>query len=174
MFARSVLVLLALTGGPTTLSAPSRLAEARLEGGAQQPQRGAETMASYCRSCHGLSLIAQQRLAPDDWTREVDKMMRWGARVPDNQKQPLVNYLAETFRMARPMGNVNRYLLEGTGVDLVRAGCLGCHDDRLIGAQPHTRTEWGQIVDRMIEWGAAVPRTRTSEVVDYLTSHFGH
>lgn len=155
MFSLSVLVLFVMLGG------------------AQQPQTGAETMSSSCTSCHGVSLIAQQRLALDGWTREVDKMVRWGARVPDNQKQALLAYLVETFRTARPMGNVNRYLPEGTGADLVRAGCFGCHEDRFIGAQPHTRAEWSQIVDRMIEWGASVPRTRTSEVVDYLTSHFG-
>ena len=144
-----------------------------LLGRAQQPQTGAKTMLSSCTSCHGVSLIAQQRLALDGWTREVDKMVRWGARVPDDQKQALVTYLVETFRVARPMGNVNRYLPEGTGADLVRAGCLWCHDDRVIGTQPHTAAEWSQIVDRMIEWGASVPRTRTSEVVEYLTIHFG-
>ena len=68
---------------------------------------------------------------------------------------------------------MNRYPPDGTGAELARAGCLGCHDDRFIGQQPRTRGEWSQIVDRMIEWGAAIPRTRTAEVVEYLTTRFG-
>jgi hypothetical protein len=166
MFGPDVLLLFALLGSQATLSAPARL-------GAQPPRTGAETMASSCTPCHGMSLIAQQRLGADGWTREVDKMIRWGARVPEDQKQALVDYLAETFRLARPAGNVNRHLPESAGVELVRAGCLGCHDDRFIGQQPRTRGEWSQIVDRMIGWGAAIPRGRINDVVDYLTTRFG-
>lgn len=50
-----------------------------------------------CLSCHGADLTEQQRLSPTGWTREVEKMMRWGASVTDAEKADLVAYLAARF-----------------------------------------------------------------------------
>lgn len=50
-----------------------------------------------CLSCHGADLTEQQRLTPIGWTREVEKMMRWGAQVTDAEKADLVAYLASRF-----------------------------------------------------------------------------
>ena len=44
--------------------------------------------------CHGTSLIAQQRLDRNGWTRELDKMIRWGARVAPEERRGLADYLA--------------------------------------------------------------------------------
>ncbi len=46
-----------------------------------------------CLSCHGRDLVEQQRLTHGGWTREVDKMIRWGAQVPDADKDTLVRFL---------------------------------------------------------------------------------
>jgi hypothetical protein len=46
-----------------------------------------------CTACHGPDLIDQQRLTRTGWQREVEKMMRWGARVPETEKETLVEYL---------------------------------------------------------------------------------
>jgi mono/diheme cytochrome c family protein len=50
-----------------------------------------------CLSCHGADLTEQQRLTPIGWTREVEKMMRWGAQVDDTEKGALVDYLAARY-----------------------------------------------------------------------------
>lgn len=50
-----------------------------------------------CTSCHGNDLVEQQRLTPAGWTREVEKMMRWGARVPDTEKDVLVRFLSSRY-----------------------------------------------------------------------------
>jgi len=50
-----------------------------------------------CLTCHEADIIEQQKLTPTGWTRSVEKMMRWGASVPDADKQPLVDYLASRF-----------------------------------------------------------------------------
>jgi DMSO/TMAO reductase YedYZ molybdopterin-dependent catalytic subunit len=47
-----------------------------------------------CRVCHDDDLSAQQRLTRDGWGREVDKMIRWGARVSPDERGPLVEFLA--------------------------------------------------------------------------------
>jgi mono/diheme cytochrome c family protein len=50
-----------------------------------------------CLVCHGADLTEQQRLSPTGWTREVEKMMRWGARVGDAEKPALVEFLSSRF-----------------------------------------------------------------------------
>ena len=57
----------------------------------------AQLMLSCTASCHGPSLIAQQRLGREAWNREVDKMIGWGAKVSPAEKDALVNYLARMF-----------------------------------------------------------------------------
>jgi cytochrome c553 len=53
--------------------------------------------ARACLVCHGEDLIAAQRLTRAGWTREVDKMIRWGAAVPEAGKAALVDDLAARF-----------------------------------------------------------------------------
>jgi hypothetical protein len=50
-----------------------------------------------CLSCHGADLTEQQRLTPAGWTREVEKMIRWGAAVSESEKPVLAAYLAARF-----------------------------------------------------------------------------
>jgi hypothetical protein len=64
--------------------------------------QGLTTALTCTGSCHGPSLIAQQRLDTAGWTREVNKMIGWGAVVPDNEKDALVAFLARTFNNNRP------------------------------------------------------------------------
>ncbi len=53
-----------------------------------------------CRVCHDDDLSAQQRLTSAGWGREVDKMVRWGAKVSAEEKPALVAYL--TSRWGHP------------------------------------------------------------------------
>ena len=50
-----------------------------------------------CLVCHEDDLIEAQRLSREGWTREVDKMIRWGAAVPAVEKDALVDYLAARY-----------------------------------------------------------------------------
>ena len=59
--------------------------------------KGAELARDKCVSCHEADLIVSQRLSRQGWTREVDKMIRWGAVVTDVEKEPLVDYLVRNF-----------------------------------------------------------------------------
>ncbi len=52
------------------------------------------TFKRACLSCHGTDLVEQQRLTRAGWVREVEKMMRWGAPVPADAKDALVDHLA--------------------------------------------------------------------------------
>jgi len=55
---------------------------------------GAAIVRTRCVACHGTAMIEQQRLTAAGWAREVDKMRNWGAAVTDEEKDPLIEYLA--------------------------------------------------------------------------------
>jgi hypothetical protein len=50
-----------------------------------------------CYACHSADLLVQQRLTPRQWTATVEKMMRWGAVVPEPKKTPIIDYLSKNF-----------------------------------------------------------------------------
>ena len=50
-----------------------------------------------CLNCHSADMTLQQRLNDKQWAAEIDKMVGWGAAVPEDQKAALVAYLVEHF-----------------------------------------------------------------------------
>ena len=50
-----------------------------------------------CLGCHEERIILQQRLSKAAWTKEVDKMTKWGAVVDPNDHDALVDYLSTNF-----------------------------------------------------------------------------
>jgi cytochrome c5 len=50
-----------------------------------------------CLTCHEADLVEAQRLTRAGWVRTVDKMIRWGAAVPDADKEGLIDYLAARY-----------------------------------------------------------------------------
>jgi cytochrome c5 len=50
-----------------------------------------------CLTCHDADLVESQRLTRAGWVRTVDKMIRWGASVPEADKEGLVDYLAARY-----------------------------------------------------------------------------
>ena len=50
-----------------------------------------------CVVCHDADLIAQQRLDETGWSRELDKMGRWGATLNDDERRRLLAYLVRHF-----------------------------------------------------------------------------
>jgi hypothetical protein len=71
-----------------------------------------------CSECHDSGIIVQQRLGKAAWTKEVDKMIKWGAVVDPGDRNAFIEYLSENFptdsepyvapRTARPKKNFGR------------------------------------------------------------------
>jgi hypothetical protein len=61
------------------------------------PGKAKADVEAACYACHSADLLAQQRLTPKQWTATVEKMTRWGAVVPPEQKTPIIDYLAKHF-----------------------------------------------------------------------------
>jgi hypothetical protein len=61
-----------------------------------------------CLECHEARIILQQRLSKAVWTKEVDKMVKWGAVVDANDRDPLIDYLSTNFSPDQPAYNPPR------------------------------------------------------------------
>ncbi len=55
-----------------------------------------------CLECHDAHIILQQRLNKAAWTREVDKMIKWGALVDPKDRDALIDYLSVNFPPEKP------------------------------------------------------------------------
>src|ERR1700740_845173 len=64
------------------------------------PMRAKVTTA--CTECHEARIILQQRLSKAAWTKEVDKMTKWGAVVDAQDRDALIDYLSANFGVDKP------------------------------------------------------------------------
>jgi hypothetical protein len=55
-----------------------------------------------CTECHEARIILQQRLSKAAWTKEVDKMTKWGAVVDPADRDALIDYLSDNFSPDKP------------------------------------------------------------------------
>ena len=55
-----------------------------------------------CMECHEARIILQQRLSKAAWTKEVDKMTKWGAVVDPADRDALIDYLSANFSPDKP------------------------------------------------------------------------
>jgi hypothetical protein len=55
-----------------------------------------------CTECHEARIILQQRLSKAAWTKEVDKMTKWGAVVDAADRDALIDYLSTHFSPDQP------------------------------------------------------------------------
>jgi hypothetical protein len=55
-----------------------------------------------CTECHETRIILQQRLSKAAWTKEVDKMTKWGALVDPADRDALIDYLSTNFSPDKP------------------------------------------------------------------------
>ena len=55
-----------------------------------------------CTECHEGRIIVQQRLSKGAWTKEVDKMTKWGALVDPQDRDAFIDYLSTNFGTDKP------------------------------------------------------------------------
>ena len=55
-----------------------------------------------CLECHEARIIVQQRLSKAAWTKEVDKMTKWGALVDPQDRDALIDYLSANSGVDKP------------------------------------------------------------------------
>jgi mono/diheme cytochrome c family protein len=133
--------------------------------------KGAELARDRCVSCHEADLIVSQRLSRQGWTREVEKMIRWGAVATEAEKEVLIDYFAANFKprsaTSAPAAGDDR------GKKIFEEKCLLCHEADLTEQQRLSRQGWTREVEKMIRWGAAVSDVEKESLIDYLSANFG-
>lgn len=138
-------------------------------GGTLPEGAGVEVLRARCLSCHGSDLIVSQRLSRDGWAREIDKMIRWGASVPDADRAPLLSYLATHVPPAAPVAS-RTSATEGEAI--FKRACLACHGADLAEQQRLSPTGWTREVEKMMRWGASVTEAEKAVLVDYLSATY--
>jgi hypothetical protein len=93
-----------LLAGLMLLALPLALAQSpELPAGAVQGK-----VTTACTECHGSRIILQQRLSKGAWTKEVDKMIKWGAVVAPADRDAFIDYLSINFPPDKPAEPADR------------------------------------------------------------------
>ncbi len=135
------------------------------------PGKGVELANAKCVTCHEADLIMAQRLSKQGWTREVEKMIRWGAVVNDAEKAILVDYFSEHFKPGKTATMVAANNLD-RGKQIFEDKCTVCHEADLTEQQRLSRQGWTREVEKMIRWGATVTEAEKEPLVNYLVNNY--
>lgn len=115
--------------------------ESKVTRGGDQARRASILLHSRCAMCHSADIVLQQRLDRLAWQSEIERMVKWGAPLDDEDRQLLVAYLARHHGPdhAGTQANPDRMedvhansaiLAQGrpkNGNMLYRAHCADCH-----------------------------------------------
>src|SRR5215510_8224810 len=159
LFSGIALIAVLLSRGETARAGSQNLPEGK----------GASIVSDICLACHEADVITMQKLSRQGWTREVDKMIRWGATVAEPEKEILVDYLAAHFG-PKPVLNQTG---ETRGREIFEKSCLVCHEAGLTEQQRLSRQGWTREVDKMIRWGAIVADPDKEALIDFLSKNYG-
>jgi hypothetical protein len=104
-----VVVLIALSSPALMPAQNSAKLNEELPAGVMQ-----QKATTACLECHEARIIVQQRLSKAVWTKEVDKMAKWGAVVDANDRDALIDYLSGNFGPEQPEYSAPRSAHEKT------------------------------------------------------------
>ena len=110
-----ILVLMALSSPALIPAQNSANRNEELPAGTMQ-----QKATTACLECHEARIIVQQRVSKAVWSKEVDKMVKWGAVVDANDRDTLIDYLSGNFSPAQPEYSAPRTAQEKTTVKSTR------------------------------------------------------
>jgi cytochrome c2 len=62
------------------------------------PQTTGWELVLRCAICHSVEIAVQQRFGPQGWSETLDRMIKYGAPIPPEDKQVLMAYLLRHYR----------------------------------------------------------------------------
>lgn len=71
-----------------------------------------EKAAAACGTCHEARIIVQQRLSKAAWTKEMDKMIKWGAEVDPKDRDAMTDYFSANFGVEQAAYNAPKSAVE--------------------------------------------------------------
>jgi len=85
--------VLALVAGAAASLAPGAAAQ-----NPPIPQTPGWELIMRCVICHSVEIAVQQRFGPQGWSDTLDRMIKYGAPIPPEDKQELLVYLLRHYR----------------------------------------------------------------------------
>jgi len=128
---------------------------------------GQITLNRACTVCHTLSEVTKFKgyYGREQWADVVRTMRADGAQLKDDEVTPLVDYLFKTYgRVDAPAVDAKK---------LLETSCTGCHDLDTVNTLNLPKSEWQEIVTRMIGKGAPVEDAQIPILTEYLSKNFG-
>ena len=61
------------------------------------PQTVGWELVLRCAMCHSVEIAVQQRFGPQGWSDTLDRMIKYGAPIPPEDKQQLMAYLLRHY-----------------------------------------------------------------------------
>lgn len=162
-------LLLAAAAGAAAMvtgQVSSQVSQTAMPSGARQ-----QKAQKACLACHDAKIIWQQQLDKRVWTKEVDKMIRWGAPVAPEDREALIDYFAQNFGPRDP--EIAAAMLPAApGKEKVVETCFECHDARNIVQKQLDERGWERIMERMEDFGAYVYDDDREDIIRYLAKAF--
>ena len=62
------------------------------------PQTPGWELVLRCVMCHSVEIAVQQRFGPQGWSDTLDRMIKYGAPIPPEEKAQLMTYLLRHYR----------------------------------------------------------------------------
>ena len=62
------------------------------------PQTPGWELIMRCVMCHSVEIAVQQRFGPQGWSDTLDRMIKYGAPIPPEDKAQLITYLLRHYR----------------------------------------------------------------------------
>lgn len=85
----------------------------------------------------------------------------------------IVRYLTIAALCAAPVALAAGALPEGPARKTVERVCATCHELNVVTDKRLGRSQWQDIVNEMIGFGAKLSKSQSSDVVNYLARNFG-
>jgi mono/diheme cytochrome c family protein len=152
-----------------------------------------------CQACHRLGNVTGAHKSLDDWRDTVTKMIDYGANVPPDKVETLVQYLARNFgpktdvpaadaqtapNASAPSAEVppgapakpkaaTVEMPDGEGKAIAIADCQACHRLGNVTSAHKSLDDWRDTVNKMIDYGVTVPPDKVETLVQYLAKNFG-
>ena len=145
---------------------------------------GKKLVTTLCVGCHLLQIPLTQRKSSEQWRDTIDDMISRGAQIFDDEMELMVDYLsthygvesepAQTSGASQQEKNLPQSAAsDQSGEDLLSAECSQCHADTLWRDLRLDRTEWEELLYRMVEQGAPWEAEEIGSMADLLSRSLG-
>ena len=145
-----------------------------------QPEPGRSILSRRCTNCHGLELVRESSKSLAEWKETIKLMVEYGATLAPPEQGVLAEYLARHFG-PKPSSLVSggaepeakEIPSDEPGASILSRRCTHCHGLELVRESSKSVTEWREIINTMVEYGATLAASEQGVLAEYLARHFG-